>query len=284
MTCSPKSRSGRVALRAMAHARSGRSSTIATANRSCSRAIRISAARASLLDVGGVDHRQPPAPQPPAGDLVQDGERVLGRALVVRVVGHQPAAEVRRDDLGGQEVLRGERPLAGARGADQHHQARLRKLDPHRSNTAICVGGPTSASSGPTGRNRTVVAVLGRDPLRPRRELRARPLEAVVRVAERARRQRLPHAVVLRVRRRHDDAGRLRRAEHVGLERLQPRRVEVLDHLDQRGRVVALQALVAIGQRAVQERDARSGRRSRCSRRAACSSARGETSTPVICS
>ena len=44
------------------------------------------------------------------------------------------------------------------------------------------------------------------DARRPRRELRARPLEAVVRVAQLARRQRLPHAVVLRVRRRHDDA------------------------------------------------------------------------------
>ena len=100
------------------------------------------------LDVGGVDDGQPPTAQPPAGDLVQDGERVLARALVVRVVGHQAATEVRGDHLGAEEVLRGERALARAGRADQHHEAGIREVDLHRSNTAICVGGPTTASSG----------------------------------------------------------------------------------------------------------------------------------------
>ena len=107
------------------------------------------------LHVGGVDDGQPAAAQPAARDLVQHRERVLGRALVVRVVGHEPAAEVRRDRLGREEVRCRERALAGAGGADQHDQTGVRKLDLHRSNTASWVGGPTTASSGPTGRKRT---------------------------------------------------------------------------------------------------------------------------------
>ena len=48
----------------------------------------------------------------------------LGRGLVVLVVGDQAAAEVRREDLGRQEVRAGERDLAGAAGADQDDEAR----------------------------------------------------------------------------------------------------------------------------------------------------------------
>jgi hypothetical protein len=77
------------------------------------------------LDVGGVDDGQPPAAQAPADDLVQDGERVLAGALVVRVVGHQAAAEVRGDHLGGREMPRGERALAGARGAVDLKMSRM---------------------------------------------------------------------------------------------------------------------------------------------------------------
>ena len=48
-----------------------------------------------LLDVGRVDHGQPPGGQPLAGDVVQRVERVAGRRLVVLVVGDEPAEEVR---------------------------------------------------------------------------------------------------------------------------------------------------------------------------------------------
>jgi hypothetical protein len=91
------------------------------------------------------------------------------------------------------------------------------------------------------------------DALRPRRELAARPLEAVVRVAELARGQRRPAHVVLGVGRRDHDRAGPRRPEDVLLGRRQARRVEVLDDLDERGGVEADQALVAVGQRAVDQ-------------------------------
>jgi hypothetical protein len=52
-------------------------------------------------------------------------------------------------------VRRRERALAGPAGSDQHDEAGIGQLDPHRSNTPICVGGPTSGSSGPIGKKRT---------------------------------------------------------------------------------------------------------------------------------
>ena len=107
------------------------------------------------LNVGGIDDGESRLRETPAGDEVQHRERVRGRRLVVLVVGDQAAAEVRGDHLGRREVRASERALAAARRPDQHDEARIGKVDPHRLNTAICVGGPTSASSGPTGRNRT---------------------------------------------------------------------------------------------------------------------------------
>jgi hypothetical protein len=118
------------------------------------------------LDVGGVDHREPAPLEPLAGDVVQHVERVAGGRLVVLVVGHERPAPVRREHLAGPEVPGRERRLARSRGADQHHQAQLGDGDAHpgragrpdiggrahRANTAIWVGGPTSGSSGPTGR------------------------------------------------------------------------------------------------------------------------------------
>jgi hypothetical protein len=107
------------------------------------------------LDVRGIDDREARLPQTPAGDEVQDRERVTRRALVVLVVGDQAAAEVRRDDLGGREVLARERALPGSGRSDEHDEAGIGQVDPHRVNTAICVGAPTFGSSGPTGRKRT---------------------------------------------------------------------------------------------------------------------------------
>ena len=67
--------------------------------------------------------------------------------------------------------------------------------------------------------------------------------------------------------------------EEHALEGGEPRRVEVLDHLDDGGRVEAGEARVAVDQRAVEQLDAaraaRSGRRSRCSRSLGASRARG---------
>src|SRR5690606_35742013 len=106
-------------------------------------------------------------------------EGVAAGALVVLVVGDEPAAEVGGQDLGRLEVAPGEGGLAGAGGTDEHHQGevgdgqdaavRTRGGGPgcrggHAAfasfsvpvlNTAIWVAGPTSGSSGPTGTNST---------------------------------------------------------------------------------------------------------------------------------
>lgn len=141
---------------------------------------------AALLDVGRVDDRTTARRESLARDVVQDVEGVPAGALVVLVVGDQASAEVRGDDLGRPEVPPGESGLAragrpdqddeGEVGDGQHTSLVLDTLDvlgaldtAHAAfasfsllavsvsvlivNTAICVGGPTSGSSGPTGTN-----------------------------------------------------------------------------------------------------------------------------------
>ena len=83
------------------------------------------------LDVGGVDHRQPPQGQPLAGDEVQHLEGILRDGLIVLVVADHPPAGVRREDLGRQEVLAGERALARPAGADQDDEGELGDLERH---------------------------------------------------------------------------------------------------------------------------------------------------------
>jgi hypothetical protein len=117
------------------------------------------------LDVGRVDDREPTGLHSLGGDVVEELEGRLGRRLVILVVGDEAAAEVGREHLRRQEVRARERRLARAGGADEQHQRQLGHLEcarlgdagllGHRSKTAICVGAPTSWSSGPTGRKRT---------------------------------------------------------------------------------------------------------------------------------
>ncbi len=73
------------------------------------------------LDIGGIGDREPAGGQPLARDEMQHLEGVAGGRLVILVVADQPAAEIRRDHLGGKEVPRGERRLAGPGDADQDH-------------------------------------------------------------------------------------------------------------------------------------------------------------------
>jgi hypothetical protein len=70
------------------------------------------------LDVGGVDHRQPPHLEALRGDLAQQGKGLGGDGLVVLVVGDERPAEIRGNDLGGFEVLAGKAGFARAGGAD----------------------------------------------------------------------------------------------------------------------------------------------------------------------
>ena len=85
------------------------------------------------LDVGGVDHREPPQGQPLPGDEPEHLERLVRDRLVVLVVADHPPAGVGREDLRGLEVPAGERALARAAGADQDDEAQLGDLDLHWS-------------------------------------------------------------------------------------------------------------------------------------------------------
>src|SRR5438067_1809377 len=86
-------------------------------------------------------------------------------------------------------------------------------------------------------------------------ELLARPLEAVVPVAETAGGQALPADVVLRVRSGYDHRLRSREFEKRSLEGGEPGRVEVLDDLHYRGRVEAFQPPVTVSERPVEQPD-----------------------------
>jgi hypothetical protein len=105
--------------------------------------------------VGRVHHGELAALQALAHHRVQQLERVARARLVVLVVRHQAAHRVGRHDLGGSEQAPGQRGLAAARGADQHHQRELGDMQlGHRApleNSAAWVGAPTSGSSGPMG-------------------------------------------------------------------------------------------------------------------------------------
>ena len=104
------------------------------------------------LDVRGIDHRQLGAGEPPRGHEMQRRKRVVGRRLVVLVVRDERAEGVRRHHFGRLEVFAGKRRLAAPGRSDQDDQGQLRDREGHRTNTAICVGGPTWLSSSPTGR------------------------------------------------------------------------------------------------------------------------------------
>ena len=113
-----------------------------------------------------VDHGEPAAGEPFRGDVVKEVEGVAGDRQVVLVVGHEAAAVVGGDHLGGPEVPPREGRLAAPRRAGEHDQGGLGKGDLHRENTAICVGEPSPGSSSPTGRKPTEY---------PKRSAAARP-------------------------------------------------------------------------------------------------------------
>ena len=229
---SPKSRSGREALRSKANPlghveHDGDRQHVV-------RAGQLDQLRARVgLDVGGVDDGQPAGVEPLAGDEVEHLERGGARRLVVLVVGDQAAADVARDDLVRAEVLARERRLARATDADQARRAtapgcRARSCGPSGRRPAGWPARARSLRARPAGtarctrtRQRLAVAHDG--------ELRPGPLEPVVAVPHRAGSEERVAHVVLGVRRRHDDRRRPGVAEHRALERRQPGRVDVLD-------------------------------------------------------
>jgi hypothetical protein len=84
------------------------------------------------LHVGRIDHGHPSRHEALARDEVQDLEGVVGRRLVVLVVGDQATADVGRHDLGRLEVAGRERRLARARRADERDEREVGDRDPHR--------------------------------------------------------------------------------------------------------------------------------------------------------
>jgi hypothetical protein len=100
------------------------------------------------LHVRRVDDGETGARQAPARHLVQQRERVAGGGQVRLVV-----ADERAEAVGGQHLRRPE--MAPREGADEDDERQLGDRDLHRWNTAICVGGPTSGSTSPTGANVT---------------------------------------------------------------------------------------------------------------------------------
>lgn len=83
--------------------------------------------------VRGVHHARPTGGQPTLEGGVQGPERSSGRGLVGLAPPEACPEVVGREDLGGREVTRRERRLAGPGGTDQHHQAGLGdvQIEPH---------------------------------------------------------------------------------------------------------------------------------------------------------
>src|SRR5581483_5430941 len=79
----------------------------------------------------------------------------------------------------------------------------------------------------------------------------------MVAMPELPRRKCWPAHVVVGVRRSHDDRSGTRKLERDTLERRKTRRIEVLDHFDDRGRIEPSEPLVAVHERTVNELDAR---------------------------
>src|SRR3712207_221068 len=77
-------------------------------------------------------------------------------------------------------------------------------------------------------------------------ELRSAPFKAVIRVADMPGRKAREQGIVVAVGSRHDHGVRASVAEHGSFQMRQTIRLEVLDHLDQSGKVEASQARVAI--------------------------------------
>src|SRR5688500_18643414 len=119
------------------------------------------------LDVRRVDDGQQPALEPLRADEVQRLERGRRRGLVVLVVRDQSAAVVERQCLERSEPRARKGRLPGPGCADEDDERQLGNGERRhaasgvwaaievRAKIPICVGAPTSASTGPTGANRT---------------------------------------------------------------------------------------------------------------------------------
>jgi hypothetical protein len=90
----------------------------------------------------------------------------------------------------------------------------------------------------------------------PLLEFRARPLEATVAVTQPAGCERWPLDIVFPVWRGQDHRARSRVAKEHACKHIKPRRLQMLDHLDEHRRIVAHEPWVAVEQRTLDERQA----------------------------
>src|SRR5438477_1474159 len=87
---------------------------------------------------------------------MQNLKRIVGGGLAILVIGNKAAAEVGREYFRCAEMLSREARLACPRRADENNHREFRNRQFHwRVKIPICVGLPTVASSGPTGKKRT---------------------------------------------------------------------------------------------------------------------------------
>ena len=135
-------------------------STIATGRQWYSRASATSGLRASGCTLVASTTVSLPAASRLRGDEVQHLEGVVGRRLVVLVVGHQPPAEVGREHSVGLKCFRAkvdlpepEGPIRTTSESSGMRDLHGVSLDGRRRPSAWAA--PTSGSSGPTGRKRT---------------------------------------------------------------------------------------------------------------------------------
>jgi len=129
-----------------------------------------------------------------------------------------------------------------SRRANKHDQRQFRYLQLHRLNTAICVGAPPRDRPARSPKHSPNSRTVARLPP-PRTGTRPASTRSGGRDAGTFLRQLLELDVVLRVGRRYDNRGGLRELEQHSLERRQSGRIEMLNHLDQRRRVVSRRRL-----------------------------------------
>ena len=287
-TCGPKSRSGRARLRSWQTAPAGRARS-PPAGTWYSRASATSGLRASGWTLVASTTVSRPRASRLRGDEVQHVEGVVVAAWSFS--SSETSPRQKSDD----------RTSVGLKCAARTSTCRSRTApirttsdefgDRERQsfigvNTAICVGAPTSASSAPTGTKRTRVAEARGDAPSPSAWNSARVhSKRWSRWRNSPGRQRLRTARCTRrsASSRRPSPGRAY-SKSTRSKARQPRRVEVLDHLDDGGRVEAREPRVAVDQRAVQQPDALALRRRQpveLQPRRARSPARGATtSTP----
>src|SRR5690242_5580941 len=99
------------------------------------------------------------------------------------------------------------------------------------------------------------IAIAHSDSIRPRAPLGARPLEAMIAMAQTDVTESIPMDVVLAVWRGDDDAARTRMLEDDALHCTESRHIQMFNYFHQRRYVEALQPAVAVEQRSLHHLD-----------------------------